>query len=393
MTDAEEFILSIYKLIKELSITNISKVCLVRNTINNKQYIMRILPKDCRPVYSVLKNSLFSGVPTIYEVIYNGNTTIVEEYIEGTPLSDIAQSTISYESFSNYMTELMHVVSALHSINIIHRDIKEDNILIRPDNTVVLIDFAISKIISSGNTPNNDDDTLGSFTYAAPEQFGLAPTDKRSDIYSLGIVCKNLIKKCLDMPPTLQNTWEHIINKCTDFSPEIRFQAIDEIINLVNQPAFFYGSHSSHIIKFNIPSIPPCVQIYDNEEKSLFKIMEYDTITIKDNNGTISIKCTNNSSEYDYIIFEPRNISPQEKTLTEIFFLPDLILMARAFYYPCHTINNETKIVNYYQLRYINIAGNSINCLSNIYENLTGFTILGDYEMVMDNDTLVCYPL
>jgi len=103
MTDAEEFILSIYKLIKELSITNISKVCLVRNTINNKQYIMRILPKDCRPVYSVLKNSLFSGVPTIYEVIYNGNTTIVEEYIEGTPLSDIAQSTISYESFSNYI--------------------------------------------------------------------------------------------------------------------------------------------------------------------------------------------------------------------------------------------------------------------------------------------------
>lgn len=98
MTDAEEFIMSTYETVQILSVTNVSKVCLVRNNINQKLYVQRILPTDYRPVYTLLKKCCISGIPKIFEIIYDGKTVVFEEYIEGTPLSTIATA-LSFDSF------------------------------------------------------------------------------------------------------------------------------------------------------------------------------------------------------------------------------------------------------------------------------------------------------
>ena len=393
MTDAEEFTLSTYQTIKELSITNISKVSLAKNSFDNKLYIIRTLPRDCREIYCALKQLSITTIPTILDVIYNGNTIVIEEYISGSSLSEISSNGIDYNDLISYVTSLLNTIKILHKNNILHRDIKEDNILINSDNSVILIDFAISKFIATDIDYNNNMDTVGSFTYSAPEQFSTSETDECSDIYSLGIVIKNLINKCHNVPESLQNMWMHIINKCTEFLPEKRFQSVEEILNIIDQPAFFYGDSTKHIINFSNPSIPPCVRLHDNDEKTIFQIYNQESVHIFEKNGTLHLKCTNSFSINDYSIFENSNSISDEKTLTEIFFLPKLIIVARAFYYPCHKINYDTIIVNRYNLMLLKLKSDSTFEPSNTYENLTGFTVLGEYETIMDNDTLITINL
>ena len=170
MTDAEEFILSTYVPIRDLSITNISRVTLVENHFDGQKYIRRTLPKDCRDVYAILKEHSFSGIPQIMEVIYDGNTIILEEYVEGPSLSDMVSNGISQDLLLLFLTDLLNIMKWIHSHNICHRDIKEDNILVRPNQSLVLIDFAIASLSSASPEHVSFPDTLGTVTYAAPEQ-------------------------------------------------------------------------------------------------------------------------------------------------------------------------------------------------------------------------------
>ena len=81
-------------------------------------------------------------------------------------------------------------IEAAHNKNIIHRDIKPQNIIISTDGKVKVTDFGIAKATSS-NTISSD--VMGSVHYASPEQARNGFVDGRSDIYSLGIVMFEMV--------------------------------------------------------------------------------------------------------------------------------------------------------------------------------------------------------
>lgn len=82
----------------------------------------------------------------------------------------------------------------LHRQNppVIHRDVKPDNILVMGDGTVILTDFNIARHVSG--VKSRDTLIMGTAGYAAPEQFGFAESDARTDVYGLGATVRELLK-------------------------------------------------------------------------------------------------------------------------------------------------------------------------------------------------------
>lgn len=109
----------------------------------------------------------------------------VYEYVEGEPLADLVQREGSLEPGRSValLAQVGEAVAALHSRGVVHRDVTPSNVIVARDGAH-LIDLGIARVHSDGTL--RDTTTLGTVGYAAPEQFGFAQTDARSDVYSMG---------------------------------------------------------------------------------------------------------------------------------------------------------------------------------------------------------------
>lgn len=114
---------------------------------------------------------------------------IVMEYAKGCTLKDYLHNkgVLSPQEVMKYSIEILSALVYAHSKNIIHRDIKPQNILLTSDGTVKVTDFGIAKL------PDDDPlsvscNTVGTVDYISPEQAAGKPIDCRSDLYSLGIM-------------------------------------------------------------------------------------------------------------------------------------------------------------------------------------------------------------
>lgn len=170
-----------------------------------------------------------SHIPRIYCVEEQGEELcIAEEYIDGRTLDVyLAEETLTDLQKMELMVQLCEALEVLHQCNppVIHRDIKPSNILITTDGVLKIIDFDASR---QYKTEKNTSDTrlLGTVEYAAPEQFGYAQTDVRSDIYSAGVVF-NEIKTEKDS--SYAGGLKRLIDKCTSFDPENRYKNVTEL--------------------------------------------------------------------------------------------------------------------------------------------------------------------
>ena len=81
--------------------------------------------------------------------------------------------------------QLCSALWVLHSMGVVHRDVKPDNVIIRGQEAV-LIDFDASRVYK--NAMREDTQILGTTGFAAPEQYGLSQSDGRADIYALGVL-------------------------------------------------------------------------------------------------------------------------------------------------------------------------------------------------------------
>lgn len=100
-----------------------------------------------------------------------------------------------------YAEQLCDALSFLHKNGIIHRDVKPSNIIVKPDNTVVLIDLSIARCMT--DFQEKDTQTLGTVGYAAPEQFGISQTGRATDIYAMGVLLNMMltgVHPAVDLP-------------------------------------------------------------------------------------------------------------------------------------------------------------------------------------------------
>ncbi|MBB2941193.1 diguanylate cyclase (GGDEF)-like protein [Actinoplanes lutulentus] len=117
----------------------------------------------------------------------DGMPALVLEQIPGGTLADlIAGGLLSQERVVEIAAQLARGLAAAHRLGLVHRDIKPGNIMVSGDRPAKLIDFGLAQLGQEAH----EDEAVGTFLYAAPEQSGMLkrPVDGRSDLYSLGIV-------------------------------------------------------------------------------------------------------------------------------------------------------------------------------------------------------------
>jgi serine/threonine protein kinase len=147
------------------------------------------------------------NIAQVYEIGFvSGSYFFVMEYVDGADLRRLIQAAIAKRypiSFADALYILTQVCAALHyahekhdlegnQLRIIHRDVSPSNVLISHDGVVKVCDFGVAKaqVRKAGDTKSGV--VKGKFSYMSPEQCQSRPLDRRSDVFSIGILMYEL---------------------------------------------------------------------------------------------------------------------------------------------------------------------------------------------------------
>lgn len=139
----------------------------------------------------ILANLNHPNVVGIYEVFQaEGRWFIAMEYVEGKPLNELKNR--SLEDNLQAAIDLARGLKTAHDAGIVHRDVKPANILVSHDGHVKILDFGLAKRDNDQDLTNLGT-TAGTFAYMSPEQVRGMPIDKRSDLFSFGVVLYEMV--------------------------------------------------------------------------------------------------------------------------------------------------------------------------------------------------------
>jgi serine/threonine-protein kinase len=136
------------------------------------------------------------NIVNMYDVGQEGDIHyIVMEYVDGKTLKEYIheKSRLESEEAVKIASQICSALNHAHNNNIVHRDIKPQNILISKDGTVKVADFGIARAVNSATVTMAGANVIGSVHYFSPEQARGGYVDKKSDIYSLGIVLYEMV--------------------------------------------------------------------------------------------------------------------------------------------------------------------------------------------------------
>ncbi len=162
---------------------------LSENYASNKDFVARF-----RREAQILAKLNAPNIVAIYDWgEFNGSYFICMEYVEGQSLKEIIEKkgTIDPKIAANYAVQICSALEIAHRNDLIHRDIKPQNILMAPDGVVKVADFGIAKSLDDDITKTIN--IIGTAHYISPEQAQGEILDCRTDIYSLGIVLYEML--------------------------------------------------------------------------------------------------------------------------------------------------------------------------------------------------------
>ena len=252
-----------YKIIEYIGGGGMANVYLARDMILERDVAVKVLRLDLANDDELIRrfhreaqsatSLVHPNIVNIYDVGEEDNIYyIVMEYVDGETLKQYIQNhfPIPIEKVIDITLQITSAISHAHQNNIIHRDIKPQNILIDKKGNVKITDFGIAVALTS-TTITQTNSVLGTVHYISPEQARGGVATKKSDIYSLGIVLFELLTGRLPFSgesavsialkhlqtetphprswnPSIPQSVENIILKATAKDPLYRYDDIEE---------------------------------------------------------------------------------------------------------------------------------------------------------------------
>ena len=217
-----ETTISHYRILTKIGAGGMGEVFLAEDTRLNRKIALKILPADVvanedrmrRFVQEAKSASALNhpNIITIYEIDQVDSVYfIASEFIDGQTLRErMRNEGRKLGEALGLAVQISSALSAAHAAGIIHRDIKPDNIMLRRDGIVKVVDFGLAKLTEQSPSQMVDLDAstravvkteagvvLGTAIYMSPEQARGLPVDVRTDIFSLGVVLYEMVAGCL----------------------------------------------------------------------------------------------------------------------------------------------------------------------------------------------------
>ena len=254
-----------YEVVQHIGQGGMADVFLAIDTILNRHVAIKILRSDqSTDAISILRFEREAQAATtlahpniveIYDVgEYKNHHYIVMEYVAGKTLKKVILDRaplLNLEAVDT-MKQLTSAVAEAHKRGIIHRDIKPQNVIVKSDGSLKILDFGIATAKGSAQLTQANN-VMGSVHYLAPELAKGEPASPQSDIYALGIVFYEMLTG--DVPfkadqavqialqhmrepmpsvrkanPNVPQSVENIIIRATAKNPRLRYQSCDEML-------------------------------------------------------------------------------------------------------------------------------------------------------------------
>lgn len=259
-----------YEIMGRIGTGGMADVYKAADRVLNRYVAVKVLKREFREDVNFVKKFqseaqaaaglLHPNIVNVYDVAEDrGLYYIVMELVEGITLKDYIQKKgqLTAKEVLGITMQVCAGIETAHNNNIVHRDIKPQNIIISKEGKVKVTDFGIAKATSSNTISTN---VMGSVHYTSPEQARGGFSDARSDIYSLGITMYEMITGKLpfdgdttisialkhlqedivppsDYVPDIPYSLEQIILKCTQKSADRRYVHVSQLLRDLKRSA------------------------------------------------------------------------------------------------------------------------------------------------------------
>ena len=216
-----EMLRTSFQLVSVLADKNGCKTLRVRHRQLEKDMIVHELETPLA-VYEWLCGVQCRQLPEVYDVIsLEDGQIVLEEYIDGMTVAQVMQSgRYRPRGVVRLMREVCAALTVLHTHDIVHRDVKPENVMVTTDGRVVLVDFNASRMVS---VRSRDTVIMGTVGYASPEQLGLSQSDARTDIYAAGVMLNVMLTGEHPAKTIVGGKLGRVVRKCTAVNPNERY--------------------------------------------------------------------------------------------------------------------------------------------------------------------------
>lgn len=270
--------LSHYRIVSKIGAGGMGDVYLAQDTKLDRRVAIKVLPPELVAHKDRLKrfqqevravSSLnHPNILTIHDFgVEKGSHFFAMEFVDGMTLREkIVGGQNSINEILDIAAQASSALSAAHEAGIIHRDIKPDNIMVRKDGIVKVLDFGIAKLTDENASLHKTDpeaktraqlktnpgSLMGTVDYMSPEQTRGADVDSRTDIFSLGVVLYEMLGGhkpfrgdspievmsaiLKEDPPEIREanakispSLQKIVLKCLEKKPEQRFHSAHDL--------------------------------------------------------------------------------------------------------------------------------------------------------------------
>jgi eukaryotic-like serine/threonine-protein kinase len=189
-----------YSIVKDIATSNFSQVFLARSERLRRNVVLKVMSRGTterelddgerfQREYEIISSIAHRAIAEIYDFgALPEHQYLAMEYIPCGDLRDRLRNPMSIDESLYYLRSIAEALRVIHVFGILHRDLKPANVMLREDNSPVLIDFGLARRSFDDAGTTSAGQVLGSPYYISPEQSQGLKVDARTDLYSLGVM-------------------------------------------------------------------------------------------------------------------------------------------------------------------------------------------------------------